>query len=153
MTDLQLERFSRAFEDGDDFALMFAVAYCHGRKLPLPEWCFKAIETMFFLPYHDGTSARSKRGQHSAVDRRSANQMHYWRWQMVQDALSGDHPDQYGTPGSTEAAFAAVAEFVADAYGAEVSAVTIKRSYQLVERERKAGKGARFFDAFPRITS
>jgi hypothetical protein len=147
LTDMHasyLSALARGWDDGSLSALVSAVQWCQRNNLPLPGWATKAVMQML--------SAPNRVAKLAVADRR--NRIHATRWDMVRELRDRRHelkishrmPDGSKSEGykpTWDAAFGYVSEALAGTEAAG-SPDVIKKSYQLVERSFRAGKGARF---------
>lgn len=137
-----LRSLARAWGDGSLSALVDAVKWCQRKSLPLPDWAANGVLQMLSVPDRKLTLA----------DRR--NRIHYARWDVIRELrdrrheLKISHPMPDGTKSegykpTWESAYDNASEALAGTEAAG-SPDAVKKSYQLVERLFRAGKGARF---------
>lgn len=136
----ELRFLEKAWQDGRRDALNRAVVFCHQHNLSLPQWAVYAI-----LDLLSGGGAIGIGRLSNPHERDRQNSIHYTRWDAVNElrerrrelAKRGYHP-------SWEEAYANAAEMLKDSEAAG-SPEAIKRSYQLVQKIFRSGKGGRFY--------
>jgi len=134
----------RAWADGNMKALSKAVILCEKADRPLPAWAVAGVQKILWEHFSGGAGKkRGRLGNAKAAHRQ--NGVHYQRWAVVVDVrdrwidiMGLDHKP------SLEEAYGLASEMLADSKDAG-SEETIKKSYQLVERLSRSGKGWRFY--------
>jgi hypothetical protein len=142
IVERELRRMERAWGQGVTRALSDAVRFCHRSSVPPPVWVVQGIQAA--LAQYGGQHRRWGRLA-TPEERERQNRIHHERWDAVTElrerkdelAALGYHP-------SWQEAYVNASEKLAGTE-AEGSPESMKKSYQLVERLMRSGKGARFY--------
>jgi hypothetical protein len=136
----ELGSAQRAWKQGNERGLRQALLLCERFHRPLPRWA-----TAGLLSLLDGEKAvKNWTGRHARAATASAEDMkHFTRWDAVRE-MRDRQPELASIASTWDATYAAVAELLegSEAAGTEE---TIARSYKLVQREMRAGRGGRFY--------
>jgi hypothetical protein len=118
----------------DPLAVSEAMIYVHSHRQPPPRWLTEAVAML--ADDHRGR-AHAKRALEAMADS--------WRYQAVRDAKAERRAGNLqGRKVSWEQAYGRAADVLAGT-PASGSADTMKRSYQKVVRDLRAGRGGRYF--------
>ena len=121
-------------ETADPLAVSEAQVLVHLHRQPLPRWLTEAV---MMLATDRRGKAHAKRALDAAVDT--------LRYQTVRDAKAERRAGNLqGRKVSWEQAYGRAADVLAGTYAAG-SATAMKRSYQKVVRDLRAGRGGRYF--------
>lgn len=139
----ELRKLNRAHRDGHGSALVRAVDWCDRYQRPLPAWAVEGVRAALGEVASRGRpGARGKLARPVDADRE--NRKHYERWAWVRDLRDRDLPNPLGRVPSLEEAYSMAAEAL-EGTRAAGSEEVVRKSYQLVERLCRVGKGGRFY--------
>jgi hypothetical protein len=141
--------FEAKFKDGAENALIDIILLCERYGRCLPRWAVQPIVTSLT----NGGLVSKKRGRvgnASAAARQNA--IHYQRWATVKELRDRrqEFAESLGFETTWEAAFNNAHDSLKGTF-AQGSPDAVKKSYQLVERLGRQGKGARFHMPFSRV--
>jgi hypothetical protein len=136
----ELQALARSYVDGNASAVVSAVKWCDRYKHPLPSWASNAIVQLLSGGRKTGVGRLANSDE---ADRQ--NRIHYSRWDAVKELRERrGELEAFGYRPTWEDAYANASEMLQNSEAAG-SAEAIKRSYQIVERLFRSGKGARFY--------
>ena len=140
-----LDRCERGWRAGSLPALAEVVIICEGSSLPLPGWATRGV--LDTISEQFAGSADRRRGRTARrCEAYRQDMVHYTRWDAVKELRDRREDLSDIIPPTWEEAYSKAASILerTDAAGSED---TMKRSYQLVEREMQRQPG-RFFEAY-----